>query len=86
MFVEEAIHTQRRIDLVLSRYSDVLPSELRVLAHHALSQLSLAGFSYSFSRQRPSEQVLYVQFLQVIDALSKLDRPAHELQTKTKRS
>jgi len=84
LFVEEAVQTQRRIDQVLSRYSDVLPSELRVLAHHAMTQLSLAGFSYALSRQNPSEQALYGQFLQVIKALSNLDHPAHELQPKTK--
>lgn len=85
LFNEVAVHTQERIDWVLSRYSDVLPNHLRVLAHDAMTQLRLAPLSYSILGN-PSDQGLFNQFHQLINALSKLDRPAHELQTKTKRN
>ena len=42
LFVDEAMNTQKRIDSVIIRYSDVLPDELRVLARQAMEKLSLA--------------------------------------------
>jgi len=84
LFVDSAINTQQRIETVINRYGDVLPSELRVLAQQALSQLSLAPISYVFVMQNPSNQGFYNQFLQIINALEKLERPAHELQNLTR--
>jgi len=84
LFVNEAINTQRRIDEVLGRYGDVLPHELRVLAQSALTQLSLSPFSYAMFAQSPSKQSFVNQFKQILFVLEKLERPAHELQTKTK--
>ena len=84
LFVGEAISTQRQIDEVIIRYGDVLPSELRVLAQHAMSRLSLAPFSYTIFGTNPSDQGFYNQFLGVINALSNLERPTQELQNKTK--
>jgi len=84
LFVQETIRTQKRLDLVLSRYSDVLPSELRVLTQDAMSQLSLSELGYSLARQNPSKQGLFAQFEQVIHVLSRLERPAHDLQVRTK--
>lgn len=85
LFVESAMQTQQTIDTVINRYGDVLPSELRVLAQHAINQLNLAPISYLFVMQNPSDQAFYNQFNQLISVLSKLERPAHELQNLTSR-
>lgn len=88
LFFDEALNTLNRIDAVIIRYGDVLPEDLRVLAQQAMNQLSLAPFSYTMLGRLDepySEQAFYVQFVQVINALSKLETPAHELQNRTKR-
>jgi hypothetical protein len=84
LFVDEAINTQKRIDSVIIRYGDVLPDELRVLARQAMEKLSLAPVGYAFVMKDFSDQGFFNQFRQVINALSELERPAHELQNRTK--
>ncbi len=69
LFVGEAINTQKRIDSVIIRYGDVLPDELRVLARHAMEQLSLAPLGYAFAIKDFSDQAFFNQFRQIINAL-----------------
>jgi hypothetical protein len=84
LFVDEAMNTQKRIDSVIIRYSDVLPDELRVLARQAMEKLRLAPVGYAYVMQEASDQGFFNQFRQLINALSKLERPAHDLQNRTK--
>ncbi|CAB5137980.1 hypothetical protein D3OALGB2SA_4051 [Olavius algarvensis associated proteobacterium Delta 3] len=85
LFVDAAMKTQNRIDSVILRYSDVLPEGLRVLARQTMEKLSLAPVGYAFIMQEASDLAFYNQFRQVINALSELERPAQELQNRTKR-
>ena len=78
------MNTQKRIDSVIIRYSDVLPDELRVLARQAMEKLRLAPVGYAYVMQEASDQGFFNQFRQLINALSKLERPAHDLQNRTK--
>lgn len=84
LFVDETINTQNRIESILIRYSDVLPEDLRVLARHTMVKLSLAPVGYAFLIVNFSDKAFFNQFRQVINALSELERPAHELQNRTK--
>lgn len=84
LFVDEAKNTKKKIDSVMIRYGDILPEELRVLARHAMEKLRLAPVGYVFVLKNFSDQAFFNRFLQIINALSKLERPAHELQNRTK--
>lgn len=83
LFVDETINTQKRIDSVIIRYSDVLPQELRVLARNTMEKLRLAPLGYAYAIKDFSDLALFNQFSQIIEALSKLERPAHKLQHRT---
>lgn len=83
LFVDEAMNTNKKIDAVIIRYSDVLLDELRVLARNAMEKLSLAPVGYAVLIQELSDQGLFNQFRQLINALANLERPAHDLQNRT---
>jgi hypothetical protein len=48
-----------------------------------MEKLSLAPVGYAYAMQEASDQRFFNQFRQLINALSKLERPAHDLQNRT---